>query len=104
MACVIGIVDHIYAEVNWFISSHFYIYLSHLVVNHLIQYVEQLLWYYHCVVQTTWKHSDGLRSNIIFATYSSTQGDSGQAFCLGGEVELRQLASVHKQLLRELIP
>ena len=94
MARIVGIIDHIYAEVYWFVGSEFYVYLSHLIINHLIQNVEHLLWHYHCVVQTTWKHSDGLRSNIIFATYGSTCGDSGQALSLSSEVELRQSACV----------
>ena len=97
VAWVIGIIDHIYAEANCLICSKFHIYLSYLIVDHLIQYVEHLLWYYHSVVQTTRNHEDGLSSNIILATYGRTHGHGGQALCLGGEVELRQLACVLEQ-------
>ena len=104
VASVVGIVDHVHAEANSLVGGQLYINISNLIVNHLIHQVEQLLWYYHSVVQTTWNLNDGLCCYIVLTTYSCTQSDGGQAFLLGSEVELRQLACVHEQRLRELVP
>ena len=56
--------------------------------------------YYHCIIQTAWKHEDRLGSDIVVTTYGSTQGDFGQALFLGCEIELRQLACLFEQRLR----
>ena len=104
VTCIIGIVDHINTEANCLICSQFYIYLCDIIVDHLIQYVEQLLWHYHRVVQTTWNLEGALGCYIIFASYGSTYGDGGPTFCLGGEVELRQGTCVLEQRFWQLIP
>ena len=97
MARIIGVVDHINAEVNGFICSEFYIYLGYIIVDQLINCIKNLLVNNHSIVHTARKYEDGLGSDIILATYSCTQGDFGQAFLLGCEVELRQHAGVLEQ-------
>ena len=104
VTCIIGIVDHIYAEANCLICSHFYIYLCHLVIYQYIPCIKDLLMYYHGIIKTAWKHKDSLGSDIVVTTYSSTQSDFGQSLFLCCKVELRQIACFLEQRFRESIP
>ena len=53
--------------------------------------------YNHSIVQTAWKHEDGLGSDIVVTTYGSTQSDFGQALFLSCKIELRQHACFLEQ-------